>query len=128
MQKRMTKVNELEVISLSYSAICEIGDTHCVKPKSRAIAVQKEGAVFQEDFFSFSDYPIFQTQKKPVDLETLSINQKHCHHVSHIQVDYVKVTGASSSSLIQLGNLDKLDAESRIKHIRVLQDTEETTN
>lgn len=125
MQKRTTKVNTLKVISLSYSSIGEIGDAKIAKPKSRAIAVQKEGADFQENLFQFSDYAIFQKQ---IDSQpgVPPVHQKHYHHVPYIHINNIEVTGASSSSLIQLGSLDKVDAESRLKHIRILQDENET--
>jgi spore germination protein PE len=119
MNKRTTNVDCIEVNSLSYSSIFNIGDCKYIDPKVDAIAVQKQGGVKSDAGFTFDQYPIFKSELK--FLSGGPLNQTHTHYHKQITVPYINITAASSSSIIHLGNVDDVCAKTRTKHIRILE-------
>ncbi|MFD1361022.1 spore germination protein GerPE [Lentibacillus salinarum] len=118
MQKRTAAVDKINLNSLTYSAIFNIGDTTDARPRSKGIAVQKEGASFHEDDgIYFKEYALFNREaNRPTTTATV---QKHnFHHRDSIQVDNVNIIGVSQTAIFQVGSIDKVDSEARIKHIR----------
>lgn len=122
MHKRMAGVNHIRVNSVSFSSIFSIGDTINTNQKSKGIAVQKEGAVFtKENDLNFCDYPIFKREANWPKQKNQTIS-KTTKHNEEIHVKNTAVTGISTSSIFQVGSIDKIAAESRIKHFRKLQE------
>lgn len=121
MQKRIATVNSILTTSIAFSSIFNIGDTTSLEQHSRAIAVQKEGATFKKsDNLSFQDYSLFKQkanvpQKKPV----VHLNTKH--HSNTINVQHVNTIGVSQSSVFQIGSINNIAADARIKHFRKLK-------
>jgi spore germination protein PE len=108
--------------SIAGSSICNIGDTVHFNPRFKAIAVQRESNVWNEAYeHDFEDYSIFKRDanwiKNSIPVETYFV-----HHNSDITVNNVSITGVSQASTVQFGGLKKINTESRIKHIRILQD------
>ncbi|MFD1017796.1 spore germination protein GerPE [Thalassobacillus hwangdonensis] len=114
-------MNWIKVTSVTTGSTFAIGDTAQADPYSRVLAVQKEGADFTEDEFKFEDYPIFTRQLKR-EIVALPKSDCHIHHNPYIQVDTIRVFGVSTASVMQVGSLGSIDAESRTKHIRFLRD------
>lgn len=121
MQKRTAEVINIRVNSVTFSSIFGIGDTVSTNQKSKGIAVQKEGAIFtKEESLRFHDYPIFKReanwlkQKRNAAIEISK-------HKDAIHVQNSQVIGVSSSSVFQVGSIDKITADSRIKHFRKLR-------
>lgn len=122
----MVLLSESEVNTVAFSSIINIGDSVHFNPRFKAIAVQREGNVWNEDYdYRFSDYSLFQRQAKWIDLDiALEINS--IHH-DGIKVHSVSISDVSQSSLYQVGGLKKINAETRLKHIRILrEDSNET--
>ncbi len=124
MNKRTSRVGDIRVNSLTNSSILEIGDAIEATPNSRALAVQKEGATFTDRDFPFNYFPVF-TEELPYFDKKITIDQERVPCSSYIDVQSVHIGGISTSSIFQVGNLDYLDAEVRIKHFRILRDENE---
>ncbi|WP_186579081.1 spore germination protein GerPE [Aquibacillus kalidii] len=121
MNKRTTYVKNVRLTTLSYSSGLEIGDTHQATPNSKVIAVQKEGGFHTDEGYEFNQFPIFDLEAdKPIFIS--NIKQQHHMHNPTIQVDHIDITGVSTSSIVQIGNLDIVNSEARIKHIRILKE------
>lgn len=121
--KRTSVVNHMQITSIVDSSIYEIGDAYKANPRSKAIALQKEGQTFQGDL-NFKDFPIFQ--RKPHLPPTLpNIKKQTIQHHPFIQVDQTDIIAVSMSSLVQAGNLNHISADSRIKHFRILLDEDD---
>lgn len=89
------------------------------KPKTQAIAVQRQKSIYFGNEGNFEAYDIFS---KPIPLpiiyEDVKINIRN--HNPLIQVGNVRVIAISSSSLVQIGTNQRIESEARIKHIRQL--------
>lgn len=120
MQYRISNVNQVNVTSLSNSSIFNIGDTGYSNNKTKGIAVQKEGPTMKQEL-EFEDFPIFTRKavwpkvRDPVIIKTVQ-------HQPEIHVQSVNILGISSASVFQIGNLSYAKSESRIKHIRILEE------
>ncbi|MCD5325009.1 MULTISPECIES: spore germination protein GerPE [Pontibacillus] len=124
MYKRTSCVNQVKINSLILSSIFEIGDAEEAAPRSRALAVQKEGALFTDEDFPFSGFPVY-TSELPLFDKQLSIEQTRVPCDPYIHVDSVHIQGMSSAAIFQIGNLDHIDAEVRIKHFRILKEMDD---
>ncbi|MDC3413730.1 spore germination protein GerPE [Aquibacillus sp. 3ASR75-11] len=124
MHKRTANVNRIKVIAASNSAIVGIGDVTYSSPVSNIIAVQKEGNVFinEENKYDFNKYPVFSRSPAEHHDHPIRVQEDTTHHVPAIGVNKVDVYGVASSSIFQVGSLGHIDAEARLKHIRILKD------
>lgn len=122
MQKRTANVGAIDINAISRSSIFDIGDVTVSSQQLNAIAVQKEGAIFSDEGFLFSDYPLFERKRIPHHLEPINVKQRHKHHQPTIHVNKVDILGVSASSIIQVGSLEDINAEARVKHIRILRE------
>lgn len=127
MNKRISRVGDIQVNSLTYSSIIEIGDAVEATPNSRALAVQKEGALFTDRDFPFNEFPVF-TEEIPYFDKKISIDQERVPCNPYIDVKSIHIEGISASSILQVGNLEYLDAEARVKHFRILRDENNDDN
>ncbi|WP_110929046.1 spore germination protein GerPE [Bacillus massiliglaciei] len=116
MFRRLSKVKSIEVQTLSFSSLLQIGDMSYIDGVSYALADQRKESTFlgQEGHF---DYPVFR--RPPIFLpldEPVSISFENPSPV--IQVNSVDIIGISSSSVVGVGNAGDVRMISRIKHIR----------
>ncbi|MFD1039008.1 spore germination protein GerPE [Virgibacillus byunsanensis] len=120
MLKRTAEVKKITINSVTFSSIFNIGDTKISHPKTKEIAVQKEGATFtKEDNLYFRDYPIFNMEPNWLSKQHTA-STTTAHHVNTINVQNVSIIGVSSSSIAQVGSIGKINADARIKHFRIL--------
>lgn len=119
MLQRTACVDCIKMDGLSFSSILQIGDSEEICGFSRAIAVQREAEVFIGSEGSFAAYPLFTEPLPllPID-EVLSSSVTNFNPM--IKVGTIKIMGASSSSVIHLGNSRHIAMEARVKHIRQL--------
>ncbi|QKY68539.1 spore germination protein GerPE [Lentibacillus sp. CBA3610] len=118
MQKRTAAVSKINLNGLTYSAVFNIGDTTYAGPQSKGIAVQKEGAAFHEDDgIYFKDYSLFHREANWPPIAP-TVEKNTVHHRDTIQVDSVRMIGVSQTAIFQVGSIDKVDSEARIKHLR----------
>ncbi|WP_037985566.1 spore germination protein GerPE [Thalassobacillus devorans] len=124
MNKRLVTLDNIKVSDVVYGSSFVIGDSWRATPFARVLAVQKEGAWFEEGRYKYEDYPIFTRQFKRLP-STDTVEDIHYHHNPTINVESVRINGVSTSSMIQVGSLGILEAESRVKHFRIIQDEQE---
>ncbi|KGX92786.1 hypothetical protein N781_15055 [Pontibacillus halophilus JSM 076056 = DSM 19796] len=124
MEKRLSEVNTVKLSSLIDGSIFEIGDAHELMPKSRVLAIQKEGGVKYSEPYQFESYPVF-TEPLPRPTRRLQLEQYHIHHNPIIQVCDIAIKGVSTSSIFQIGSVDDIEAETRVKNTRILIEDED---
>lgn len=117
MLQRISNVDKLKVMILSYSSIIQLGDSCITNGYSRALAVQREAEVFYGNEGNFPSYSVFT---KPIPLPP--INEQittFTHNLKPvIKVHDIDIIGISSSSILHVGNTRNVSMEVRIKHIR----------
>lgn len=120
MQKRTASVDHILVHGITFSGIFNIGDTENAQPKSRGIAVQKEGATFIDDEgLDFKDFSLFDREANwPAASGTTIVRKKTINHTDKIQVGNIAALGVSQSSILQIGSIEEICAEARVKHFR----------
>jgi spore germination protein PE len=119
--KRTSAVKTISVIGVSDSSIFEIGDSYHIKPRSRALAVQREHELFFGDEGNFEAYPIF-TKPLPKPIIDEYVNFTKFDKSPFIQVNHIDVISISASGVLHIGSTKTIDAEARVKHIRQLED------
>lgn len=119
MHHRISIVPIVDINSVSYSSILEIGDSHGINATSKAIAVQREFPLFIENEAEFSKYAIF-SEVIPTPVMDEYVRTRFVHENPIIKVASVTVTGVSNASVVQVGSTHTIQAEARVKHIRQL--------
>ncbi|WP_400246403.1 spore germination protein GerPE [Niallia sp. JL1B1071] len=122
MLQRTSVVDLIKVSTVSFSSIVEIGDATYFQAISRALAVQRQKELFYGNEGAYEDYAVF---KEPIPLIPITENVE-CHFENMkpiIKVHHINITGISSCSLLQIGNCRHMYAETRIKHIRQIEQT-----
>jgi spore germination protein PE len=127
MLPRTACVDRIKVDSVSFSSVFQIGDSEQIQAFSRALAVQREAEIFFGNEGSFSAYPIFSepipfsTVNESISFSTQNVNPM-------LKVRNIEIMGASSSSVVHLGNSRHISMEARVKHIRQLLPRENSLN
>ncbi|SET14050.1 spore germination protein PE [Oceanobacillus limi] len=123
--KRLSDVKTIRIHSIAYSSIFNIGDSNNANPRSKIIALQQEGAIFNDAYdVQFEDYPIFQLQPNwPNGRRNVKMRSRH--HSNTIRVGNVYINGASQSGIIQVGSLKHIHSDSRVKHFRRIRSEKE---
>ncbi|WP_174730713.1 spore germination protein GerPE [Mesobacillus harenae] len=124
MLNRTSKVNKINIATLAFSSVLQIGDSTIINGFSRAIAVQREAEIFYSNEGNFDAYSIF---REPIPLPALNeAATMFTHHLNPvIKVNSIDIIGTSASSVIHIGNTQKVSLEARVKHIRQLLPMEE---
>lgn len=120
MLQRVSSVGGILVRSVLFSSTVLLGDSVNLFGYSRALAVQREREIFFGDEGNFNHRVFFQPLYladiyEPVN--TFTFNQKPV-----IKVGTIDIKGISSASVLQVGSTAHIKMESRIKHIRQLED------
>ncbi|MCE4050405.1 MULTISPECIES: spore germination protein GerPE [Bacillaceae] len=127
MLTRTSVVNHIRLNIASFSSTLEFGDISFYQAFSRALAVQREKKIFFGGEGSFDQYPIF-SEPIPIPPITESINIMYHQIKPVIKVKNLDITAVSASSLLQVGSTRHIYAETRIKHIRQLENHSEELN
>ncbi|MBS8263007.1 spore germination protein GerPE [Mesobacillus boroniphilus] len=119
MLQRITCVDHIKIDSVSFSSIFQIGDSEQIQAFSRALAVQREAEIFFDKEGNFDVYPVFSEgiPFQPTD-ECIVTSTQNLNPV--LKVRNIDIMGASSSSVVHLGNSRNISMEARVKHIRQL--------
>jgi spore germination protein PE len=115
--KRTSIVNDLVVTSVTSASNLMVGDSFSIKARTRALAVQRQGAVFFADGGEFEDYPIF-TKEIPMPTPENEVQMRVVQQSPYIKVRKVKITGVAAASTLHIGSLSIIDIESRIKFFK----------
>jgi spore germination protein PE len=119
MLQRTSIVNNINVETVSFSSIVQLGDSRIINGFSRALAVQRETEIFFAKEGEFSSFPIF-SEWIPLPPITEPINISSCSLKPLIKVNQVAIIGLSSSAVLHVGNSETVSMEARVKHIRQL--------
>ncbi|WP_163537106.1 spore germination protein GerPE [Gracilibacillus sp. YIM 98692] len=122
-QHRTAKVNAIKVTGLSRSSIFHIGDVHTIEPELDALAVQKEGGISSDKGFELEKFPIFQREFIHLS-EQDDVIQTTTHHHPFIRTNKMNIMAASASAILQIGNSKQVNAEAKVKHIRIIKEEE----
>ncbi|MBG9589643.1 spore germination protein GerPE [Cytobacillus firmus] len=117
MLQRTSSVDKINIDTIAFSSVFEIGDSCFIKGFSRAIAAQREAEYFNAKEGNFSVYPVF---REPIPLipieENITMQTTQLNPI--IRVQNIDIIGVSSSSVIHIGNSGNISMEARVKHIR----------
>ncbi|MGF7031872.1 spore germination protein PE [Paenibacillus mucilaginosus] len=116
---RTSVVGSIRVIDIGYASTLLIGDLVDFAPVSLALAVQREIPRYYGNEGKFEDFPLF-VMPIPLTSEEQPVNLTARQTCARIEVDRVRITAVSSSSMVQVGSNRSVRAESRVKHIRQL--------
>ncbi|WRU95873.1 spore germination protein GerPE [Priestia filamentosa] len=100
---RTSKVDWFRMNSLTSSSIFNIGDSAHIRSSAKVIAIQREAELFLGREGNFNDYTLFKRSYPLLTLKripTVKYNESNIIHVGS-----VRVTGASTSSVVHTGNL-----------------------
>lgn len=118
--KRVSVVGCLDIGSIQFASVLGVGDAVTLRPRSLALAVQRQVSEFFGNEGNFAEFPIFTRQmKEPPELEE-PVFMKIENREREIRVGCIDVLGVSASSHIQIGSVCSIDADARVKHIRQL--------
>ncbi|MBT2694352.1 spore germination protein GerPE [Bacillus sp. ISL-55] len=120
MLQRISCVDHIKIDAVSFSSILQIGDSEQILALSRALAVQREAEIFFDNEGNFGAFPIFSETIpfQPAVEENLVFSTHNLNPV--LKVRNIDILGASSSSVVHLGNSSNIAMEARVKHIRQL--------
>ncbi|KAF0818049.1 MULTISPECIES: spore germination protein GerPE [unclassified Cytobacillus] len=126
MLQRTSSVDRINIDTIAFSSVFEIGDSCFIKGYSRAIADQREVEYFNAKEGNFSVYPVF---REPIHLipidEDIAIQTTQLNPI--IRVQNININGVSSSSVIHIGNSGNISMEARVKHIRQITSKNSTS-
>jgi len=115
--ERWSLVRSMKVLNLVQASILQIGDNEAIEPEAKVLAVQREVASFSGKEGNLAQYPIYSREFPVVPLYesfTMIVNNQ----CDAIHVGLVKVLGVSTSAVVQAGSNRRIEAGSRVKHIR----------
>ncbi|RAV22507.1 spore germination protein GerPE [Paenibacillus contaminans] len=116
---RISVVKQITVNEVGLGSTLFVGDLVEVKPRSKALAIQREVANFYGNEGNLDSYAIFS---RPIPIPSIyeDVKMEICSSNPFIKVGTVDILSISSSSLLQVGSNRTIDAETRTKHIRQL--------
>lgn len=119
MNNRISSVGKIKINTVGSASALEIGDSEQMTPLNYTIAIQREKAIFIQNEIRFGQFDFFSKPfLQPVIHEPVRMNVSD--DGSPIAVKQIKLFLVSSSSIVHIGSSQKLNAQSRIKHIRHL--------
>ncbi|KAA6453392.1 spore germination protein GerPE [Bacillus swezeyi] len=118
---RTSHVKFLKVHSVGITSTLQIGDAEELFLKSKDLAVQRYLSLFfgNEGSLNQEDFQLYQ-QPIPQLLPETGVSSAFFNEIPAIRVRAVKVTGISSSSVVQVGSTRRIISDARVKHIRKL--------
>lgn len=115
-QARISLVGFFKVIEIKLSSIVQFGDSLCLTPETKVLAVLRSQSSYYGDEGDFN-YPIFTNPIPGPSLDE-ELEMEIINESPYIKVESIKIIGVSASGIVQIGSNQCIDAESRIKHIR----------
>lgn len=117
--KRTTNVQAAYINSVGLSSVFQIGDSWCIQPKVKVLALQREADVFSAREGNLNQYAIFSESipKPSITEEFVGAVHNEC---PSIKVQGIRILAISSSAVTHFGSTDEIRAEARVKHIRQL--------
>ncbi|QGQ98650.1 spore germination protein GerPE [Paenibacillus psychroresistens] len=116
--RRTSIVNYIIVSGISSASTLIVGDSAKISGHTRALAVQRQFAVFFTSEAEFEDYPSFNKELPQPNLPLEKVNMNVVQESPFIKVNRVDVIGLAEASALQIGSTSLINSESRIKHFR----------
>ncbi|WP_161784678.1 spore germination protein GerPE [Halalkalibacter okhensis] len=126
MLKRMSFIDAIKVNNVGLSSILEIGDSYSIKPRTKALAIQRQLEYFYGDEGHFKD-PVF-TRPLPQPTFDEPIRFVRYNESPCIKVNNISVTAIAASSVMHIGSTTCIESDSRVKNVRQLARTLEDTS
>ncbi|MCP3032020.1 spore germination protein GerPE [Halobacillus sp. A1] len=120
MNSRMVELDYIDVLAISIGSGFLIGDVSRSNSHARVIAVQEETLTIS-DKVDFDDFSIFHRELSP-PRPSIAIKSSFCSHHPVINVQSMHVKGISTAGLVQVGGVNHIEGESRLKHVRILNE------
>lgn len=99
------------------SSIFQVGDVHRINAKSQAFAMQRQLPIFSHDEACMNEAPIFFNEEEPFSLSHSVCVSTH-HACPTIDVKNIHIISAAAASVVQLGNSEIIQSESKVRHVR----------
>ncbi|NBI28937.1 spore germination protein GerPE [Chengkuizengella marina] len=115
--RRTSVVENIKVISITRSAVFQIGDSVELNPRSFVYAVQREVPVYFPGEGDFAQLELFQ-ERIPRPTVTEDVRTTFINENPNIYVDSIRVLGLGGSSILQVGSNCSVDTESKVINIR----------
>lgn len=126
MYRRTSHIRKLDIISVDFSSVLQIGDSRHIDAVSNILAVQREQAIFYENEFMFDDYSAFSVPLAP-PLLTEPGTLDTFHDCPHIDVRNVEASFVAGASVLHIGSSESISLETRVVNIRhLLRDKQHT--
>jgi spore germination protein PE len=123
MSMRSSVVENIHLSTLLFSSVLNIGDVDNISSRANVLAIQHTNHLFLSDEIPLSSYPIFtEPLRFQLGEPFHSIQTFHVNPVIH--VGNISIIGASASAVIQIGSLLNGVLDSRVKHIRHIENME----
>lgn len=111
-------VHQASVVSMGLSSVFQIGDTNQMYLKSRALAVHREISTFLNREGNLEAFAMFTDDEITIPSRTTNVKMTVINENPFIEVDCVKVYTLLNSACFQIGSVDYVFSNSRIKQIR----------
>lgn len=117
MARRLSIVDTINIKVTGSSSILQIGDSHTLAPRSKALAAAKEYPIFEgteggyEPFGAFSQ-PIPEVQRR------CNVNMTSADEIPILKVGNIHIMGLAASAMLHIGSTGYIDSESRVQHFR----------
>ena len=118
---RNSHVKSVDIKSILFSSVLEIGDSVYTNACNRAISVKREQELYRGNELKFSNYPIFS---EPIPIPPLVFPPpliRKYNENPNIYVKRIGIKGVSNSAIVQIGNSEYITLESRVFHSRQLR-------
>lgn len=117
MFQRTSKVQTITTKSIIFSSALQVGDCRYIDSTTNALATQRRSEIIYDREDQFNNYKIFfKPATFPLINESLQITFQNPY--PFIAVENINILGISTSSIANIGNVDHVRMQSRIKHIR----------
>ncbi|OZM57225.1 hypothetical protein CIB95_07110 [Lottiidibacillus patelloidae] len=118
--KRISDVSNIKVQSVNSSSVLQVGDSYKLKPFSRALAVQREVAIFLGDEGNFNYNTFKEEIPLPEHESEETVKTTFINELETIKTENVYILSLAASSIFHVGSTEIIESEARIKHFRQL--------
>lgn len=130
MLPRTSEVNHIHVRSVLFSSIVNVGDTDNFSAFSQALAIQKYEPTYDNTLKFLVDFPKYQVFRLPRPTPVLpsEVQMESFNDPAYIRVNSIDIFGVSTAAMLHIGGIQRIDLESRVKHIRDYRDNPDPKN
>ncbi|RST75199.1 spore germination protein GerPE [Siminovitchia acidinfaciens] len=118
MPLRGSVVKMIDIKSMLFGSVVEVGDTVHLKAYTNALAVQRNKELF---FVNEGNYNNFNAFKIPIPIPPLPVplpSITKYNECPDIHVGNIHLITMSSSAIMQIGTTNHINSEARVLHIR----------